>query len=258
MLETRFGPPPDHPTHSFVGPAGGPMQRISHWDQHILAFGLNDAGVVVGQAWKQEGTEVISHAFRWTGDTPALSPGARESAAFHINARGEIVGQRYIGDGSARAVKRGVGGRVQPLVPTMSSSYGASLNHRGDVVGEVTVPGQGVKRAFVAWHNQPPLFIDRRDDPRATSVALGVNDRRQVVGKMTWAPDHAEEPFYWDEQLAGPVKLMDLLDPDDPLRTRIVSLSSPLAINNAGQVLAHARDANGVVLPVLLTPLAGR
>lgn len=259
ILQPRFGPPPDHPMQSFVGPAGGPMERIGHGDHHILAFGLNDAGVVVGQAWTEVGGEVISRGFRrGPGGEPELSMGDRESHANDINERGEIVGTRYGANALGRAVKRGVDGRVRPLVRTLSRSYAPALNDRGDAAGHVDVDGQSVRRAFVAWGDGPPVLIDRGTDPQRSSAALGLNDQRQVVGEIKPAPDRASVLFYWDEQLPEPVHLISLLDPNDPLRPRIVGLGLPVAINNAGQVLANAWDANGERLPVLLTPHAGR
>lgn len=235
------------------------MERIALGNEDVLAFGLNDAGVVVGTVLTYKDGQRVRKSFRlMPGGYPEVSHGERPNDARGVNERGEIIGARYSPDGLGHAVKRGVSGRVQPLVPSVHSSQAYRLNNRGDVVGKVTVTGHGVTRAFVAWHQQPAVVIDKRGAPEESSMALGVNDRRQVVGDMSWGPWHEMVLFYWDVELDAPVKLLSLLDPDDPLRDRIISLDLPVAINNAGQVMATARDADSVPFPVLLTPLAAR
>ncbi len=87
---------------------------------------------------------------------------------------------------------------------TLGGSYseGLSMNDRGQVIGDSTLPGEQTSDAFV-WRNGVIKDLGRLDGP--TSVAFGINERGQIVGVAdTVLPEdsvggsHGWVPVMWD------------------------------------------------------------
>ena len=181
--------------------------------QDVLAFGMNDAGDVVGRVYLGNSSY---HAYLWPAaggfrDLGDLPGGLVQAAGVRINNRGQILGdaltsanpadpnsngQRavlFLGDGTIRQLG---------LLPGMSDSSGRDINDLGEVVGW---SGSG------AWNN--------------------------------W------RAFVWSEE-AGLRDLNGLLDASGAGWT----LSLPIAINNAGQIVvlgqSEGRDALAFLTPV--------
>lgn len=173
-----------------------------------IAWAVNGPGLIVGDSATVVTTGVPNHAFRWAPATGLIdlgSLGGRDSQAFAVNDRGEIVGQSQV-----------------PLDPT-----GNPFNS---------------PRAFLSQGSLVPRMIDLGTLGGTYSAASGINSRdpydSQVVGTATTAGDAALHAFLWTGNLLGGGTMVDL-------NTRIAAstgwqLVSARAINSKGQIIATA------------------
>lgn len=101
------------------------------------AYGINDAGLVVGGA--QTDTE-DRHVFRWTSGGGMIDVGRLVppyiSFALCVNASGELSGAGYTqSNGFASAVRQAAGGELINLPEPGGDSYGYSIADDGTIVG---------------------------------------------------------------------------------------------------------------------------
>ena len=167
------------------------------------ARGVNDAGVVVGDAY--DGPTNTRHAFRWESgsaiDLGAL-PGGRSCFGDAINDFGEVVGRSDTSDGH-HSWHHGYFLGAGPMVPLLTlPERGTRANDLNDL--GVTV-GTGLFDFFLP--SEPVMWIDPATPVRLGTLmpdgggeALGINDAGWVVGKAStfdglgvW--DHG---FVWD------------------------------------------------------------
>jgi probable HAF family extracellular repeat protein len=149
------------------------------------AYGINDAGQVVGTAGDAAGD---SRAFLCSGgtmlDLGALSGGSN-SAANAINASGQIVGMADNSSGWGHAFLYS-NGTMQDLgvLPGTEKSTALAINQSGQVVGEADSGPYSVSHAFV-YTGGTVLDLNGLIDPSSGWVlqcADGINDRGQIVG----------------------------------------------------------------------------
>ncbi|WP_374674915.1 DUF3466 family protein [Ideonella sp.] len=178
---------------------------------------LNDMGQVVGYSESPQNMCPSVRAFVYDSNTEeftALDDGppigwvhcGRESRAYGINNRGQVVGSGY-------------------------------LTHRHDnPKGRV---------AFMWSLDTGRRTLEPADGRMRDMTALDINNRGQVVGTFSYVDDGAGTPprfFYWDEE-SGVVDLQSLLDPADPL-TADVTLwhnGANVRISDRGLIMVSGR-----------------
>jgi probable HAF family extracellular repeat protein len=202
------------PQYPFIVTAAGGLQNLyglgctfrSDHQRDGAAFGVNDAGQIVGSA-PLEGTlpDVLRHAFRCTPTAPAtgtyviqdLAPlGTQNSIAYAINQKGQSVGwargafdgvtEAILWDSAGSAQRLGVvpAGKVMPIDGAESIAYG--INDIGWAVGTYHVNG-AIWQAFL-WRNG--VMEDLNDQlPSGSGWALtearAVNNSGSIVGQGT-------------------------------------------------------------------------
>lgn len=200
-------------------------------------------------------------------------PGDLDGAATAINQRGEVVGisgicDGAIGGGTAEHMVMWRDGNVVMSLPTLGGAYWNTpmdINDRGNVVGFADLPGDGPTFAQSSFHaffwsprsyscngstqsgtcNLGTLTVDGVSD--ATSQALGVNDRDQVVGvsESSSAVNHA---FIW--QNGSMTDLNSVVVPGTTLTLRIAQ-----DINDRGEITGQAETSAGATVAFEAIPV---
>jgi probable HAF family extracellular repeat protein len=195
------------------------------------------------------------HAVLWTPDggggytltnIGSLLPGATFSAAYGINASGQVVGNYFDGTVSkcflwTPTVVNGLTGTAVTL-PDLGGNFcvGNDINTTGQIAGSSTVPSSGPHHAII-WSNSLAL-TDLLPGPDE-SYGSAINDAGQVAGYHTpaaapttaavWTPNGSS----WS--------LADLGTPALSGQTGLV-LSAALDINDAGFVVGYTHTLDGI------------
>jgi len=148
------------------------------------AYGLNDAGEVVGSALVANGH---FEGFTWTAQTDMVALGAlggMDSHATSVNASGQVTGAAALSSGYQHAVLYSNGQALDLGSLSGTNSYGYSINDSGVVVGYSDVTGSADTHAFVYSGG---VMIDLNSLIPANSgwdliAAYGINDAGQIVG----------------------------------------------------------------------------
>ncbi len=173
-----------------------------------MAYGVDDAGFVVGKAQGNSPTGFFQNAVLWqksdAGDYSEVElpmpAGAQRATAFDINDRGQIVGIASSSSSTSAVIweKNATSGHYEPhyleLPPGATLSSANAINNSGNVVGWAVVSNAGgtIRHALLWQEGQSGTFVptDLGTLPGgATSEACGINELGQVVGAST----------YWDE-----------------------------------------------------------
>jgi probable HAF family extracellular repeat protein len=241
---------------------------------------VNDAGQVVGAIAGE-----TPRAFRWQDGTLDLLDGLTDgaSAALSLNSAGQIAGAAQGGDGRLRPVvwRDGAAEEIAPDAGRGDGDGAATrINDSGAVIG--TLDG---RRGFLWQAGELSDLAAGLESGEAVPVDL--NDAAQVAGVMRVGD--FPRGFVWSEGLrsdlgafgsqgstardinnlgqvvgasADPVGVVRgflwesgrLLDLNSLLQARAGRIIGPAhAINDRGEILASARDADGEY-PVLLIP----
>jgi probable HAF family extracellular repeat protein len=183
--------------HTFVGPETNQVRQAYVFDaktgtSRMLgslhgpagesdAWGINDAGVVVGFSMTATGT---MHAVRFELDgaiTDLGTLGGARSWATDINEHGDIVGSSEIAEGIARAFLIPAGGRMIDLGSFGGAeSRATAINDRGEIVGAA----QTVDREWHAFLYRDGKLQEVGD---AGSHAYDINNESVIVGTMRGA-----------------------------------------------------------------------
>jgi len=148
------------------------------------AYGLNDAGEVVGSAMLANGH---FEAFTWTAQTGMLALGnlgGMDSHATSVNELGQATGAAALSSGYQHAVLYSNGQALDLGSLSGTNSYGYSINDSGVVVGYSDVAGSANPHAFVYAGG---VMIDLNSLIPANSgwqllAAYAINDGGQIVG----------------------------------------------------------------------------
>jgi probable HAF family extracellular repeat protein len=222
--------PANHVEHAFLWDSTNGMQDLGTFgDFSSVATAINNAGQVVG--YVTNGQAVL-----WSdGQMIALSPTGATAVPYSINNAGQIVGASTQLAGDLHATLwDGQGGVVDiGAIGSDYESYAYGINDAGQVVGQ-SAP------SFRAFFWQDGTISDLLPGVNGPAGATAINNAGQIVGFDPGAF------IYADGQVAH---LQDLIPPDSGL-----SLLSPRAINDAGQIAGEALDGDRVYHAVLLTP----
>jgi probable HAF family extracellular repeat protein len=213
-------------------------------DTQSRAAAINNSGQVVGYSDK----EAAHHAFLWDsahGIRVLPAPSDGQSVAYSINATGQIVGgsvfnnHALIWDGRPGIHDLG-------RLPGGSGGDALAVNASGQVTGIANTP-KGF-RAFL-WdrlHGMRNLgVLPGWADAKASCGAGGINDLGEVVGGCT--NDLEQTAFVWE-----PNRGMRNLGTLPGWTT-----SEAAGINNRGEIVGSAADADGKRYPYFYSPATG-
>jgi probable HAF family extracellular repeat protein len=220
------------------------------------AYGINDAGTVVGNTyingqshatiWSSLGTTVLgantyAMAVNGSGEVTgsngqafvvvggkvqslATPAGVIWSAGYGINDAGEVVGAGELANGTFRGLIWSPGGKVT-LLGTLggTSSDATDVNDSGEVVGFASL-ANGSQNAFSIVDG---MMIDL-GTLGGNSYAYGINDSGEIVG-YSYLADGAQNAFLYED--GSMLNLNSLL----PANSGWV-LEEAFGINNAGQI----------------------
>jgi probable HAF family extracellular repeat protein len=200
---------------------------------HSLAYGVNEAGQVVGMSQTADGQW---QAFVWQdGQMTGLGTlGGTQSSAYAVNNSGHVVGESTDGGQRWRAFVW-QGADLLDLGPTSEAAF--AINAAGLVVGG----SDG--RAFI-WDGEVSLIVDY------ASEAHGINDAGLVVG---WgAPDGTDwRPIIW-EMTSWEIGQSPTLRGAILLPALSGSVAKPLAVNNSGVVVGWSPPGGSELPPRVL------
>jgi probable HAF family extracellular repeat protein len=216
------------------------------------AFGINDSGVVVGQADTSSGR---SHAFSyWRGRMTDLGTlGGDSSTATSINNSGVIVGYANVAGGWAYAFRyqSGVMHNLGAL-PAGLGSYAYKINSKGVIAG-ASYEGP---ITFPEYPNYPVIYdgSTKKKISAYEGEANAINYYGKVVGGLnTWdlPLPHGRKAFLYD---GSTMTFLGSLD-------STIADSSAVGINNVGQVIGYSNvrlsETNWDYRPFIYTALGG-
>jgi probable HAF family extracellular repeat protein len=205
------------------------------------AYGLSDAGHVVGQAEGSRDGRQRAYVWRDQVMEEIGTFGGATSTARAVNDLGEAVGHADLADGRVHAFRYSAGRLTDLGTFGGANSWAYDINARGQVVGTAE-HADGGTRAFI--HSRGQLRALPTPDG-ANAGAWSINRLGEAVGSYTLAGQ--SHPFYFDGRAVH--RLQDLLSAADQA---VWTIKAVAAINDKGWVLVDADRAGDAHSSVLL------
>lgn len=217
-------------------------------DNMTNSYGINNAGIVVGQANKSDGTHV---AVMWDNVNSVVAIDTIEntnySIARSINDSNDVVGYYSTSSqGNHAFIYDDVNGmRDIGVLPGQVRSYGYAINNQSQVVGYSAGSPSGY-RAFL-YNDSNGVMTDLGTlDGAVKSTAFDISDNGIIVGLSLWADDSKRGCLWINGQI---IDVNELLYTDlDWTITRARSIS------NNGQIVGTG-VLDSQEYAILLTPV---
>jgi probable HAF family extracellular repeat protein len=211
-----------------------------------FAYGINDAGLVVGYAYTAGPAPDIpgpEHAFIYRNGTleDLNAPlGGGRTTAFAVNAPGDVIG--FSGQPTGLFIYRNGSTTLLSI-----SGFARAINDAGHIVGGLSGNDDGSGRAFV-YRNGSVQTLGTLGSQFTYSTAFGVNNAGQLVGQssFSWFTRQNERAVIFEG--STPTDLNTLIAPNSGWL-----LTSAADINDAGQIVGTGQ-LNGQTRAFLLTP----
>ncbi|MCH8825036.1 MAG: DUF3466 family protein [Planctomycetes bacterium] len=224
-------------------PNDGTFSSVAALNDQRQIVGLTADGTPFGKAyiWEDGAMTIIE---------PTFGP---KSAAWDINEAGVVVG--WMGNSQLTDARAFIweAGRMTllPPIPGGSTSDGSAINDLRQVVGYGVVKNDVVilVRAFLWENNQ---YTDLGTLPGLDScAAIDINNSSTVIGECGQSDiPNSNQPYVWNKGVM--INLNDLIPEGAGITIREAS-----AINNSGQIVARALNADNDTVAVILTPIKG-
>lgn len=201
------------------------------------AFGINDAGVVVGSAQSstgERGFELSGGVWTWV-----VYPGANLTTIRGINASGDLVGEYENLDGIRHAFARLSGTFHNVDRPGAAESRARGINDHGAIAGHFD-DVSGVRHGF---HRTAGGTYTTIDHPLGTATLLsGINNAGEMTG------------VYFDGA-GAPRGFLVRAGVQEPFDVPDAMGTLPTDINERGQVVGEWIDASGTSRGFVATPI---
>ncbi|HUT28770.1 MAG TPA: DUF3466 family protein [Sedimentisphaerales bacterium] len=217
-------------------------------DNMTKGYGINNAGIVAGQANKSDGTHV---AVMWDNDNSVVAIDTIEntnySIARSINDSNEVAGYFSTSSHGTHAfIYDDVNGmRDIGVLPGQVQSYGNAINNQSQVVGYSSGSPDGY-HAFLYDDSNAVMTDLGTLDGAVDSAAYDISDNGLIVGQSVWADDSERGCLWMDGQIAD---FNDLLCTDSNW-----TICRARSISDNGQIVGVG-ELDGQEYVVLLTPV---
>jgi len=229
----------------------GIMVELPKFDvDQSQAYGINNGGVIVGNASLKSPDGVLRHAAMWTGDriTDLGTLGGPGSNASSINDKGTIVGYSMVTDRNGTFPALWEAGLPSELPSPDGRNGGAvGINESGTIIGVLV--DEEVNYYPIRWIDGEPEYLPLISE-RGEGAANGINASGQIVGwtKRVKSDAGIQVAVLWERD--------EVID----LNRRIPAgsdfkLLSAIAINDGGQIAVDAVGEDGNRHALLLTPI---
>lgn len=235
--------------------SGGRLMDIhspSLFPQGTQAFAINDAGVVVGQG-NLNLNNANFHAFVYANGkmTDIGPPGAYQASATAINNNGQVLGNAYIPSGGGGTFIYANGKITFLTAPAgATAASGFALNSLGEVAGTLYFNGGGTHLAVYSGGKWNELSTVTNNTPVRVD---GINASELVIATQilpqTYHPFRAGKHVPYIVNGNGLVNLNTLIPANSGY-----TITDPVAINDAGQILCDASTPTSPKHAVLLSP----
>lgn len=202
------------------------------------AFGLNDAGWIVGSSELESG-ETRAFLYRDGAMTNLGTLGGDFSSAYSISASGVIVGESRNSEGVQRAF------RFDGTLLDLGTFGGPRSAAYGINVSNVIVGGASVASGQLHAFRYDGVLQDLGTLGGSGSVAIAINSAGVIVGNSTIPAGPISHAFVYDGVLRD---LNDLIPPGSGW-----VLNTATSINERGQIVGQG-EINGQLRGFLLTP----
>ncbi|MEA2175687.1 MAG: hypothetical protein QOD00_3279 [Blastocatellia bacterium] len=222
-------------THAFLYNNGGALQDLGTLGgTQSRAYGINNAGVVVGQA-KDAGD--YDRAFRYSGDAlqnlGTFDPSGLQSYAYSINEAGQIAGSSEHQARSGPMAFLLTGNQMQNL-GTFGGyySYAFAVNASGHAAGYAS-SGSYLRAYYYDGTTKHDLgsFLGGTN---SDSYAWAMNDADVVVGGSSYDPGWPSRYLPFRSVAGGPLQYLGSFGGND---------GEARGINNAGQIVGSSNNA---------------
>lgn len=223
-------------------PANDPYIRATRWSSaqghedlaasasSSVARSINYMGDVAG--WTVDATGSEAAAVWQVQQMTLLSLPGTASHAMDINDGGQVVGDYVTAAGTRAFLWDPIEGALDlGMLPGATSCYATAINRHQDVVGHCVYPAATFPLKAFLWNRQMGM---RALLPKfsGTTVALGINDLRQVVG---YAQDKASSTAFISDTASSRTVYMPA-----PRTGRTGQYSVAYSVNDAGVAAGEA------------------